>query len=86
MKLRTLFLYSTAMLLLVSCAKEDGQEAAGYGAINVQLSTDFQAIPVTRATTASSSRLGTSRVTSPHCGPYSPRRWISCKTPVGSTT
>lgn len=55
MKLRTLFLYSTAMLLLVSCAKEDGQEAAGYGAINVQLSTDFQAIPVTRATTASSS-------------------------------
>lgn len=38
------------MLLLVSCANEDQQVASGYGAINIQVSADYQAVPVTRST------------------------------------
>lgn len=38
------------MLLLVSCANEDQQVASGYGAINVQVSADYQVVPVTRST------------------------------------
>lgn len=38
------------MLLLVSCANEENQADSGYGSINVEVSADYQAIPVTRST------------------------------------
>lgn len=39
------------MLLLVSCANEESQVDSGYGSINVEVSADYQAVPVTRSTT-----------------------------------
>lgn len=38
------------MLLLVSCANEENQVASGYGSINVEVSADYQVVPVTRST------------------------------------
>lgn len=50
MKIKNILLYGVTMLLLVSCANEDQQAASGYGAINVQISADYQVVPVTRST------------------------------------
>lgn len=50
MKIKNILLYGVTMLLLVSCANEDQQAASGYGAINVQISADYQVVPVTRLT------------------------------------
>ena len=49
MKIKNILLYGVTMLLLVSCANEDQQAASGYGAINVQISADYQVVPVTRS-------------------------------------
>ncbi len=49
MKIKDILLYGATMLLLVSCAKEDQQVDSGYGTIDVQVSADYQVVPVTRS-------------------------------------
>ena len=50
MNVKNIFLCGATMLLLVSCANEENQVASGYGSINVEVSADYQVVPVTRST------------------------------------
>ncbi len=52
MKLKNSFLYGAILLLLASCSNEESQTASGYGTVNVQVSADYNVIPVLRSTAA----------------------------------
>lgn len=55
MKIKTLSLLGALAILTVSCAKDDNR-MTGYGELSFQLSADYEAIPVSKASAASHSK------------------------------
>lgn len=55
MKIKTLSLLGALAVLTVSCAKDDNR-MTGYGELSFQLSADYEAIPVSKASAASHSK------------------------------